>query len=133
MVHVIKTANQETVLVLQLESAEAYENIDEIARVPGVDVVLVGPTDLAASLGFIGESGGREVERIIADVPRRLEGTGVVAGIALAGLDLADIQQKIRWNYRVVSVGNALGFGLSILERNLELLRADATGEDGNT
>lgn len=124
---VIRTANEETVLVLQVESREAYENIDEIKKVPGVDVLLVGPMDLSASVGRITETGSREVQEIMRDVPRRLEGTGVVAGTTLG--EVAEIQEKIRWGYRFLNVGNALFYGTQVLGKNLETLRADPTGE----
>jgi len=38
---VIRTANEETVLILQIESQQAYDNLDEIAKVPGIDVLFV--------------------------------------------------------------------------------------------
>ncbi len=124
---VIRTANEETVLVVQLESREAYENIDEIKKVPGIDVLLVGPMDLSASVGRITETGAREVQEIMRDVPRRLEGTGIVAGTTLG--EVAEIQEKLRWGYRFMNVGNALFYGAQVLVKNLETLRADPKGE----
>jgi len=123
---VIRTANEETVLVLQVESREAYENIDEIKKVPGIDVLLVGPMDLSASVGRITETGSREVQEIMRDVPRRLEGTGIVAGTTLG--EVAEIQEKLRWGYRFMNVGNALFYGAQVLVKNLETLRTDPTG-----
>ncbi len=125
--HVIKTANQETVLVIQLESREAYDNIDEIKKIPGIDVILVGPLDLSGSVGTIADTGSREVQEIMEDVPKRLEGTGIATGTTL--LDIADIQQKIRWGYRFLNVGNALAYGVQTVQKNLETLRANPTGE----
>ncbi len=46
--------NRESVLVVQVETAEAVERLDEILAVPGVDAALVGPTDLSLSLGVPG-------------------------------------------------------------------------------
>ena len=122
----IKTANQETVLILQVESQEAYDNIDEIKKIPGIDVLLVGPMDLSASVGKITETGSREVQEIMQDVPRRLEGTGIAAGTTL--VDVAEIQEKIRWGYRFLNVGNVLAYGLPVLQNNLDTLRANPTG-----
>ena len=45
-------ANDETLLIVQLETSTAMENLEEIASVPGVDVLLLGPWDLAMSLGY---------------------------------------------------------------------------------
>ena len=125
--HVIKTANQETVLILQLESQQAYDNLDEIKKIPGIDVILVGPLDLSASVGRITETGSREVQEIMQDVPRRLEGTGIATGTTL--VDVAEIQEKIRWGYRYLNVGTVLAYGLPIVQKNLEILRANPTGE----
>jgi 2-keto-3-deoxy-L-rhamnonate aldolase RhmA len=124
--HVIKTANEETVLVLQVESREAYENIDETKKIPGIDVLLVGPLDLSASVGKITETSSREVQEIMEDVPRKLEGTGIVAGTTL--MDVGEIQEKIRWGYRFLNVGNIVGYGTRILQDNLETLRRDPRG-----
>ena len=125
--HVIKTANQETVLILQLESQQAYDNLDEIKKIPGIDVILVGPLDLSASVGRITETGSREVQEIMQDVPRRLEGTGIATGTTL--VDVAEVQEKIRWGYRYLNVGTVLAYGLPIVQKNFEILRANPTGE----
>ena len=124
--HVIKTANEETVLVLQVESREAYENIDETKKIPGIDVLLVGPLDLSASVGKITETSSKEVQEIMKDVPRKLEGTSIVAGTTL--VEVGEIQEKIRWGYRFLNVGNIVGYGTRILQDNLETLRRDPKG-----
>ena len=48
-------ANEQTMLIVQIETKEAIENGDEILAVPGVDVAFVGPTDLSISLGVPGQ------------------------------------------------------------------------------
>ena len=125
--HVIRTANQETVLVLQIESQQAYDNIDSIKRIPGIDVLLVGPLDLSASVGKITETGCKEVQEIMRDVPSRLEGSGIASGTTL--MDLSDIQEKIDWGYRFLNVGNVLNYGTQVLKKNLDILRADSIGD----
>jgi len=124
---VIKTANEETVLVVQLESQQAYDNLDEIKQVPGIDVILVGPLDLSATVGTITDTGSKQVQEIMEDVPRRLEGTGIATGTTL--MAPAEIQQKIRWGYRYLNVGNALGYGTQVLDAHLKTLRANPRGE----
>jgi 2-keto-3-deoxy-L-rhamnonate aldolase RhmA len=46
--------NRNTVLVIMVEDASAADSIDDIARTDGVDIVVVGPSDLSASLGVVG-------------------------------------------------------------------------------
>ena len=51
----LQAANSEILVVVQAEHAEAVQNIDEIVKVEGVDAILLGPYDLSASLGKMGE------------------------------------------------------------------------------
>ena len=51
----VSSANDETVVVVQAEHIDAVNNMEAIVQVPGVDAVLVGPYDLSASLGRLGE------------------------------------------------------------------------------
>ena len=114
-------------LILQLESQEAYANLDEIKKIKGVDVILVGPLDLSASVGTITDTASKEVQEIMEDVPRKLEGTGIATGTTL--LDVAEIQEKIRWGYRFLNVGSALAYGVQEVQKNLDTLRTNPTGE----
>ncbi len=52
---VMPQANNENVLVIQIETAAAIDNIEEIVAVPGIDIALVGPTDLSIALGVPGQ------------------------------------------------------------------------------
>ena len=77
--------------------------------------------------GLIGDLALEQVQEIMEDVPRRLEGTGIATGTTL--MDPAEIQQKIRWGYRYLNVGNALGYGTQVLDAHLKTLRANPRGE----
>lgn len=122
--HVIRTANDETVLILQIESAEAYENLDAIAQVPGIDVLFVGPTDLAASLGYIMQNNAPVVQEIMKEIPRRLQGSGIAVGTTLESIE--EIQEKLDWGYTFMNVGSPLGYGLKTLSGHLATLRSYA-------
>lgn len=57
------TRARETItLICQIESKEAVDNVEEILAVDGVDAIFVGPADLAADLGIIGQAGDDEVK-----------------------------------------------------------------------
>jgi 4-hydroxy-2-oxoheptanedioate aldolase len=118
---VLETANDETLLICQMESRQAWDNLDEIAEVPGIDIILVGPLDLSASLGLAGQTGSSQVQQIMEEVPRRLEGTGIVVGTTLANPD--EIKQKIDWGYRFLNVGNPLVFGVQAVTDHVADLR----------
>jgi len=51
----MKQKNEDTVVIIQIESREGLENVDEIMAVPGVDVALIGPNDFSFSLGVMGQ------------------------------------------------------------------------------
>jgi len=120
--HVVRTANSETILILQIESVSALENLDEIKVVEGIDVLFLGPTDLSATMGLITQTEPPEVQAVMREFPRRLEGSGIMPGTTLD--DVQDIQQRIEWGYRYISVGSPLGYGMAALSRRLEELRS---------
>jgi 2-keto-3-deoxy-L-rhamnonate aldolase RhmA len=51
----MREANRESLLIMQIETAEGLEHMEEILAVPGLDVALIGPYDLSTSLGVPGE------------------------------------------------------------------------------
>jgi 2-dehydro-3-deoxyglucarate aldolase/4-hydroxy-2-oxoheptanedioate aldolase len=61
----VDRANQDTSLVVQIEHIQAVENVEAIIRTPGVDAALIGPYDLSASMGKIGQLEDPEVQRAI--------------------------------------------------------------------
>lgn len=85
----VRHANAETCLVVQVETRQGLENLDAILAVEGVDAVFIGPADLAASLGHIGEAGHPEVRAAIEDALRRIAAAGKAAGVFVTDPALA--------------------------------------------
>lgn len=108
-------------LILQIESKQAYDNLEEIAAVPGIDVLLVGPMDMSASLGMITDMQNKAVQEIMQDIPKRLQGTGIVTGTTLESV--TELQQKIDWGYRFLNIGSILGYGVKALNGHVDTLR----------
>jgi 2-keto-3-deoxy-L-rhamnonate aldolase RhmA len=77
-------ANDEIGVIVQIESREALDELDAICRVPGVDAVFIGPSDLAASLGYRGQSNHPEVQAAIAQAFRTANAAGKAAGVLAA-------------------------------------------------
>jgi 4-hydroxy-2-oxoheptanedioate aldolase len=77
----VARANAEVCLLVQAETAEALARIEEIAAVEGVDGVFIGPSDLAASMGYPGQPAHPEVKAATMDAIARLRKAGVPAGI----------------------------------------------------
>ena len=123
-VNVVKTANDETVLVLQMETVEAYEQIDEILAVDGFDVLFVGPMDLSASLGVTAEMQNPKVQTIMEDVPKRAESSGKIIGTTLQNPE--EIRQKIDWGYKFLNLGSPIGFGIRFVNDRFAEYREQA-------
>lgn len=76
-----KEANDQVCLLLQIETREALDNLDAIAATEGVDGIFIGPSDLSASMGHIGNPGQPDVQAAIADGIARIRAAGKSAGI----------------------------------------------------
>ena len=69
-----KEANDQVCLLVQAESREALANLDAIAATEGVDGVFIGPADLSAALGHVGNPMHPEVQAAIEDAIGRIPG-----------------------------------------------------------
>ena len=86
-------AEAELCLIVQIESAGALARIEEIAAVDGVDAVFIGPSDLAASMGHIGNAQHPDVQAAINDGFRRLKAMGKATGY-LTGNEAEFLRRK---------------------------------------
>lgn len=103
----VKRADGQICVLVQIETGEALRELEAIASVEGVDGVFIGPADLSASLGHIGNPGHPEVQAAIRDAVQRLTALGKPAGILTPSE--ADARRYIEWGYRFVAVGSDLG------------------------
>ena len=74
-------ANEQVCLLVQAETTTALENLDAIAATEGVDGVFIGPADLSASMGHVGNPGHPQVQAAIADAIARILKAGKAPGI----------------------------------------------------
>ena len=74
-------ANAQVCMLLQVESVQGLKNLDAIAATEGVDGVFIGPADLSATMGHVGNPGHPEVQAAIADAIVRIRKAGKAAGI----------------------------------------------------
>ncbi len=113
-----KRAQEEICLLVQVENREGLENLEAIARTDGVDGVFVGPADLAAGLGHLGEQSHPEVQSAIRDAIGRIRACGKGAGILAT--DEASSRRYIEWG----TTFTAVGLDVMVLGRELEKLCA---------
>jgi len=96
-------ANEEVCLLVQVESLEALKNLDAIAATPGVDGVFIGPADLSASMGHVGNAAHPDVQAAIADAIARILKAGKAPGILTPERQLA--AQYLKQGAVFVAVG----------------------------
>jgi len=109
-------ANDEMCVLVQVETRGSLDQLESIAKVDGVDGVFIGPADLAASLGHLGNPQHAEVQRAMEDAVKRLKAIGKPAGILTGNEDEA--RRYIDWGYLFVAVGADVG----LLARNADAL-----------
>jgi 4-hydroxy-2-oxoheptanedioate aldolase len=117
-------ANKETLIVVQVETLEGMKNVEAIAAVPGVDVVLAGPMDLSAAVGQIGQPSHPLVQDFLAEFPSLVAKQGKAAGIAIAGLDQAKL--AVERGYRFINFSEIMHDGVRGIRSDLEVLRGMA-------
>ena len=99
----LKEANARSCLLVQVETASALEQLDAIAAVEGVDGVFIGPADLSASMGLLGEPGHPEVRAAIEGAIVRILAAGKAPGILAVDETLA--RHYLGLGARFVAVG----------------------------
>jgi 2-keto-3-deoxy-L-rhamnonate aldolase RhmA len=109
-------ANDEICVLVQVETRSALDQLEAIAKVDGVDGVFIGPSDLAASLGHLGNPQHGEVQKAIENSVKRLKALGKPAGILTSNEEEA--RRYIEWGYLFVAVGADVG----LLARNADAL-----------
>jgi 2-keto-3-deoxy-L-rhamnonate aldolase RhmA len=104
----IRSANEETLLVAQIETREAVEKVDRILSVKEVDVAFVGPTDLTMSLGLIDDRSNPKVIEAMKKVVASCEGHGKVPGTIAATPDEA--RRAVALGFRFIGLGSDTRF-----------------------
>ncbi len=102
-----RRAADEICVLLQIENQAGLDNLEKIAAVEGVDGVFIGPADLHASLGYMGETNNPRVMPIIDDAIRRIRKAGKAPGI-LTGVE-ADARRWIGEGCLFTAVGADVG------------------------
>ncbi|TDF99419.1 HpcH/HpaI aldolase family protein [Paenibacillus piri] len=110
-------ANDEIVVIIQIEHIDAVRNIDEIFSVPGIDACFIGPNDLMSSMGLKPqlESGDPAVAEVIEQIKQAASRHGIPAGIHVANPETANKRIAEGFQFIAISseVGNMLNKALS--------------------
>jgi len=113
-----KNAHHDTCVLVQIETRVALREIESIAGVEGVDGIFIGPSDLAADFGHLGNPKQVDVQAAIRDAASRIRAAGKAAGFLTGSLD--DVEPLFAMGYNFVAVGSDVG----LLARTAEQVAA---------
>ncbi len=112
-----KKAHEELCVLVQAETREAVKNLDAMLEVEGIDGVFIGPNDLSADMGHLGNWQHPEVWKVMEAAAKRIRKAGKAAGILVGA---AEGQRCIDAGFTFIAVGADTG----LLARGSEALAA---------
>ncbi len=118
--------NDETMLVVQVETRQAVENVNEIVSVDGVDVALIGPTDLSLALGVPGKLDDPSVTAAVNATVEACKRYSVTPAI-----HMNDLARGVEWakrGMRMVSLNSEVGFMIQAGSQASEAVRKALEG-----
>ena len=115
----MESANDETMVILQMESKESVEAIHDITAIPGVDAIMVGPFDLSVSLGIPGDFEHPLFWDAFDRMVEACDKNGVAPGVHMAKTSLLKKAQEHGARYLV------FGSDVSVLLGGLREVRAE--------
>jgi len=116
-------ADEEVCLLVQVETQKGYDNLDAILAVDGVDGVFVGPSDLSAGLGHLGNAGHPDVQAAIMDINKRCQAAGKPAGILTPVEDEA--KKYLEAGFMFVAIGADIGLLIKHADALLKRFKED--------
>jgi 2-keto-3-deoxy-L-rhamnonate aldolase RhmA len=102
----IRTANDETTVVAQIETPQAVQNIREIVAVRGVDIAFVGPSDLTLTMGLLDDRSNPRVAEAMMTVVKACTDAGKVAGVMASSVEEAKL--AVQRGFRFISLASEM-------------------------
>lgn len=118
----LESANQDTVIVLQAETQAVLECIDDIVALDSVDAILIGPYDLSASLGVMGEITHTNVQTAIQRIKRACDEQPSIQ-LGIFGVSAENVAPYKALGFTLLAVGVDTIFLQSAATHELEVLR----------
>jgi 2-keto-3-deoxy-L-rhamnonate aldolase RhmA len=108
----IEHANNDGLLMLQIEHIDAVNNIEDILSVPGIDGTYIGPYDLSCSMGLAGQLNHPDVEAAKKRVLEATQACGLAPGIHLVHPDMAreELGRHVEMGFRFIALGTDILF-----------------------
>ncbi len=119
----LETANDQVCVLIQIETVTGVENLDAILEVDGVDGIFIGPADLSASMGHLGDPGHDDVQKVIESCIAKIVRAGKAPGILIGDKQLAS--RYIELGAMFVGVGTDTGLLLNASAALAESFKPD--------
>lgn len=116
-------ANENVLIVVQVEHIEAVRNIDEILGVPEIDGVFVGPYDLSASMGLAGQFAHPEYCRVLGEVQEACRRHKVISGLHVVAPDAAEARRRLAEGYQMIAFSLDIAMINTVCRNSLAALR----------
>ncbi len=130
----VQQANAGMCVLVQVETKAAMADIENICAVPGIDGVFIGPADLAADMGYLGNPGHPEVQHAIEDGIRRIVASGKAAGILISDERLARRYMELGTTFTAVGADTTLlATSAQALARRFKTRQAEPPADAGPT
>ncbi|MGH8714019.1 MAG: HpcH/HpaI aldolase family protein [Casimicrobiaceae bacterium] len=121
----LRRAREELCVIVQIETPPALASLDEIAAVPGVDSIFIGPSDLSASMGYLGDVANPAVQEKLAAAARACRRAGKPSGIIGPTPDM--VTRFIDYGYSWIAIGSDMGFMVGRAQEYLGRFRSPGT------
>ena len=117
----IATIDSELLTMVQIETREAVKNVTEILSVEGIDAYFVGPMDLSAALGHMGDTNHPEVADAIAKILAAGKKAKKIGGIYAFSVE--DVQKRIEQGFQLISFGSDSRLLMGSAQESLKKIR----------
>ncbi|HVX12009.1 MAG TPA: aldolase/citrate lyase family protein [Pirellulales bacterium] len=114
--HYLTDSNRRVFVAIQIETADAYNELDAILDVPGFDSIVIGPNDLSGSLGLMGQLDHPRVVEAVGSIAARSRAAGRYVGIGMAP-DVEHALRAARQGVNWIQIGGDCGFMIDGCDR----------------
>jgi 2-keto-3-deoxy-L-rhamnonate aldolase RhmA len=126
----LKQANDNMCVVVQIETLDALSRLPAIAAVPGVDAIFIGPSDLSASMGLLGDIGNPAVQARLEEGATMAHAAGKTCGIIGGTPEM--VARFAQYGYDWIAIGSDMGFMMGRAQELLGKVRTAAGAQSGS-
>ena len=106
----IHVSSKKILKLVQIETRSAFENVDKIAAIPGVDIVILGPNDLSGAFGKLAQINDPEIQEIYRTVIRKTHEAGKPLLVSTGDFSRASIKMWAEMGADFITVGSEMGY-----------------------